>query len=299
MAAVAAASLVQEVNDRAAFISAQQVAGVCTADLVQNQVHALLRSIRAHSRVSVSEATAVSQAVNAGPAWSASHKSVLVAAVGELSVKGGGGGQAQDVRKQQKFRWRNHGALSFSCCRHPHRPFSPSSSSWSASRLRDRASPPPILPSPPLHRGYPVLVGSTTWAKCNQRPPTERNAAAAVVICGNQSSSEAQAEPNPSGFGGTRCQTRSKKQTTITRVASRGVIFVTRLRCGCRGLPRLSGPFCVLRPAPAAPSQATCPQEASCLLICFFWKPPRGVRRATARFERPAQGLPTWRTCSR
>ena len=211
MAAVAAASLVQEVNDRAAFISAQQVAGVCTADLVQNQVHALLRSIRAHSRVSVSEATAVSQAVNAGPAWSASHKSVLVAAVGELSVKGGGGGQAQDVRKQQKFRWRNHGALSFSCCRHPHRPFSPSSSSWSASRLRDRASPPPILPSPPLHRGYPVLVGSTTWAKCNQRPPTERNAAAAVVICGNQSSSEAQAEPNPSGFGGTRCQTRSKK----------------------------------------------------------------------------------------
>ena len=148
MAAGAAAALEQEVSDRADFISAQQVAGVCTDELVQIQVHALLRSIRSHGRLSVSEATAVSKAVNNGPVWSASHKSVLVAAVGELSVKSSGGGQAQDVRKQQKFQWlQKRGLL-------PLRSLPPS--------LHLPSSFPPIHPSlpPSLHHPLPLLLCS-------------------------------------------------------------------------------------------------------------------------------------------
>ena len=67
--AMAAAALAQEAKDRADFVVAQRAAGMLSDDLVQGQVHALLRSIRSSGHVAVSDATVVTNALVAGP-WS-------------------------------------------------------------------------------------------------------------------------------------------------------------------------------------------------------------------------------------
>ena len=100
--AMAAAALAQEAKDRADFVVAQRAAGMLSDDLVQGQVHALLRSIRSSGHVAVSDATVVTNALVAGP-WSPAQMGALASAVGDLSVRAQKGGTSTAARAQQKF----------------------------------------------------------------------------------------------------------------------------------------------------------------------------------------------------
>ena len=101
---MAAAALAQEAKDRSDFVGAQRAAGMLSDELVQSQVHALLRSIRSSGYVAVADATIVTNALVAGP-WTPAQMGALAAAVSDLSVKVKGG-TSTTARAQQKFRGR-------------------------------------------------------------------------------------------------------------------------------------------------------------------------------------------------
>lgn len=98
---MAAAALAQEAKDRADFVGAQLAAGMRSDELVQSQVHALLRSIRSSGYVAVADATVVTNALVAGP-WSPAQMGALATAVSDLSVKAKGG-TSTAARAQQRF----------------------------------------------------------------------------------------------------------------------------------------------------------------------------------------------------